>query len=168
MAVTRAVRIGFCQLEPRLDRWVYGNVVLVGDAAHPPVPYTGQGAQMGLEDAGVLAMLLKRYCIDKSGEFHMEGFGRAMRLYERVRIPRCQEVQEKADALAARLQKMAENSRYTLLQQELLPRQVFFNGTLPEVLPAAKYDYRVALEKVLVEEEKNRLPPVYEHEEEET
>ena len=50
--VTHAVKVGFCLLEPRLSQWVYGTrgqVVLVGDAAHPPVPYLGQGAQMGVE-----------------------------------------------------------------------------------------------------------------------
>ena len=50
--VEHAVKVGFALLEPRLDRWVYGKkgrVVLVGDSAHPPVPYVGQGAQMGTE-----------------------------------------------------------------------------------------------------------------------
>lgn len=40
--VTHAVRIGFCSLQPPLQKWVYadkkgrGRLVLVGDAAHPP------------------------------------------------------------------------------------------------------------------------------------
>ena len=31
-------------------------------AAHPPVPYIGQGAMMAMEDAGVLSRLLRHYC----------------------------------------------------------------------------------------------------------
>ena len=39
-----------------------GCAVLLGDAAHPPVPYIGQGAMMAMEDAGTLSMLLGHYC----------------------------------------------------------------------------------------------------------
>lgn len=40
--VTHAVRVGFALMKPRLKQWAYGKnkrIVLVGDAAHPPVPY---------------------------------------------------------------------------------------------------------------------------------
>jgi 2-polyprenyl-6-methoxyphenol hydroxylase-like FAD-dependent oxidoreductase len=40
--VTHAVRVGFALMNPRLQKWAYGKnkrVILVGDAAHPPVPY---------------------------------------------------------------------------------------------------------------------------------
>ena len=39
----RAIKIGFQTLDPPLETFVHGQVVLVGDAAHPPVPYLGQG-----------------------------------------------------------------------------------------------------------------------------
>jgi len=42
LSATHAVKVGFALLEPRLTRWVYGKnsrIVLLGDAAHPPVPY---------------------------------------------------------------------------------------------------------------------------------
>ena len=40
--VTHAVRVGFALMDPRLSQWAFGadkRIVLVGDAAHPPVPY---------------------------------------------------------------------------------------------------------------------------------
>lgn len=46
---------------PALDRpplarpWTQGRVTLVGDAAHPSLPYLAQGAAMALEDAATLA-----------------------------------------------------------------------------------------------------------------
>jgi salicylate hydroxylase len=40
---------------PVADTWQKGNAVLLGDAAHPTLPFMAQGANMALEDALVLA-----------------------------------------------------------------------------------------------------------------
>lgn len=37
-----------------LERWSYGPVSLLGDAAHPMLPFMAQGSAMALEDAAVL------------------------------------------------------------------------------------------------------------------
>jgi salicylate hydroxylase len=42
-----------CARSP-LMRWVQGRVALLGDAAHPILPYLGQGAVLAIEDAVVL------------------------------------------------------------------------------------------------------------------
>ena len=41
-----------------LPQWTRGAVTLIGDAAHPMLPFLGQGAAMGIEDAFVLARAL--------------------------------------------------------------------------------------------------------------
>ena len=41
------------------DRWWSGHQVLLGDAAHPTLPFLAQGANLALEDAWVLADSLK-------------------------------------------------------------------------------------------------------------
>jgi salicylate hydroxylase len=43
---------------PPLDRWGRGPVTLLGDAAHPMLPYLAQGAAMAIEDAAVVAQCL--------------------------------------------------------------------------------------------------------------
>ncbi len=55
-----------------LPEWVRGYATLIGDAAHPMLPFLGQGAAMGIEDGLVLARAfaaartvpeaLRRYC----------------------------------------------------------------------------------------------------------
>jgi salicylate hydroxylase len=45
-------------LHPVAARWVDGNVALLGDAAHPTLPFLAQGANMALEDAWALAQAL--------------------------------------------------------------------------------------------------------------
>jgi salicylate hydroxylase len=43
---------------PCLPRWSRGRVVLLGDAAHAPLPHQGQGAGLAIEDAYALGALL--------------------------------------------------------------------------------------------------------------
>jgi 2-polyprenyl-6-methoxyphenol hydroxylase-like FAD-dependent oxidoreductase len=43
-----------------LDEWYSGRVVLIGDAAHASSPMMGQGGCMAMEDACVLAEILRR------------------------------------------------------------------------------------------------------------
>ncbi|WP_175872078.1 FAD-dependent oxidoreductase [Burkholderia sp. BCC0397] len=47
-------------LDP-VDVWHRGNVLLIGDAAHAPLPTSGQGACQALEDAWHLARCLDEY-----------------------------------------------------------------------------------------------------------
>jgi salicylate hydroxylase len=44
---------------PSLETWTRGRVTLLGDAAHPMLPFMGQGAAQSLEDAIVLARCLE-------------------------------------------------------------------------------------------------------------
>jgi salicylate hydroxylase len=44
-------------LDP-LPRWTNGRVALLGDAAHPMLPFLAQGAAQAIEDAGMLGALL--------------------------------------------------------------------------------------------------------------
>jgi salicylate hydroxylase len=43
---------------PPLETWTRGRVTLLGDAAHPMLPYMAQGASQSIEDASVLAACL--------------------------------------------------------------------------------------------------------------
>jgi 2-polyprenyl-6-methoxyphenol hydroxylase-like FAD-dependent oxidoreductase len=45
---------------PALETWSRGRATLMGDAAHPVLPYAAQGAAQALEDAAALAVLLER------------------------------------------------------------------------------------------------------------
>ena len=42
---------------PSLRHWGMGPVTLLGDAAHPMLPYLAQGAAMAIEDAAVLGRM---------------------------------------------------------------------------------------------------------------
>jgi 2-polyprenyl-6-methoxyphenol hydroxylase-like FAD-dependent oxidoreductase len=71
---------------PEQVRWVDGPMVLIGDAAHPMLPFMAQGAAMALEDVAVLVCKL-RAGGDVSG---------ALREYEERRWPRVARVQQKS------------------------------------------------------------------------
>jgi salicylate hydroxylase len=64
-----------------------GPVTLIGDAAHPMLPFLAQGAGMAIEDAAVLAWCLKEYLDDPAD---------ALRAYEGARRRRTARAQETA------------------------------------------------------------------------
>jgi salicylate hydroxylase len=45
-------------LRPPLDRFAFGRIALIGDAAHPMTPFLAQGAAQSIEDADALARRL--------------------------------------------------------------------------------------------------------------
>ena len=69
-----------------LPRWSSGWLTLLGDAAHPMLPHLGQGVNQALEDAVVLATLL-RACSNSAD------VPRALATYERLRRDRTARVQ---------------------------------------------------------------------------
>jgi salicylate hydroxylase len=66
-----------------LKRWTVGRVTLLGDAAHPMLPYLGQGACQAMEDGVVLAAALSKRSDDLPA---------ALKLYEDLRLPRASRV----------------------------------------------------------------------------
>jgi salicylate hydroxylase len=70
-----------------LDRWGTGPVTLLGDAAHPMLPYLAQGAAMAIEDAAVAAQSLARA---------PDNAAAALRSYENMRSKRTARAQRAA------------------------------------------------------------------------
>jgi len=62
-----------------LDKWVDGRAALMGDAAHPMLPFLAQGAAMAVEDAWVLAEVISS--------------GQTLSQYQNQRLPRTSKVQ---------------------------------------------------------------------------
>ena len=62
-----------------LERWTIGRITLLGDSAHPMLPYLGQGACMAIEDGCVLAEAIART---------PDGIELALANYEFARKPR--------------------------------------------------------------------------------
>ncbi len=62
---------------PPLQNWTDGRMTLLGDAAHPVMPFLAQGAVLALEDAVVLAQHLSGD--GRSVGEHLDAFARARR-----------------------------------------------------------------------------------------
>lgn len=60
LAQVRKVGIWGLFRHPVAPRWQGGNLALLGDAAHPTLPFLAQGANLALEDGWVLADCLAR------------------------------------------------------------------------------------------------------------
>jgi salicylate hydroxylase len=66
-----------------MAQWTKGNVTIMGDAAHSMLPYLGQGACQAMEDGCVLAAALAS---------NLDDVEAALKLYERIRLPRANRV----------------------------------------------------------------------------
>jgi salicylate hydroxylase len=78
-------RWGLFDRDP-MERWTRGRITLLGDAAHPMLPFLSQGAAMAIEDGFVLASALA---------LHPDG-DKALAAYEAERRPRTSRVQLEA------------------------------------------------------------------------
>jgi salicylate hydroxylase len=70
-----------------LSRWGDGPITLLGDAAHPVLPFLAQGAALAIEDAAVLAAEITAHPADTV---------QALRAYETRRRPRATRAQHTA------------------------------------------------------------------------
>lgn len=77
-----------------MNTWSKGRVTLLGDAAHPMLPFMGQGAAMAIEDGIVLAR-----CINESDSIKV-----AFERYEKARLERTAFVQLESRAKGLRLE----------------------------------------------------------------
>jgi salicylate hydroxylase len=68
---------------PALARWTKGPISLLGDAAHPMLPFLAQGAAQAIEDAAALARALAACDTVEQG----------LAAYEKARLPRALRVQ---------------------------------------------------------------------------
>lgn len=72
---------------PVARNWHGRGAVILGDAAHPTLPFMAQGASMALEDAWVLAEMLSAYDDDAT----------ALAAYQAARADRCARIVEAAN-----------------------------------------------------------------------
>eukprot|EP00980_Cylindrotheca_fusiformis_P016845 scaffold5085_cov115-Cylindrotheca_fusiformis.AAC.10 len=154
LRVDHAVRVGFCLLDRELDKWVYGRkgrIVLVGDAAHPPVPFVGQGAQMGVEDVGTLTLLLKELCRSKAGTLDLFRFGDAMKVYERLRIPRTSAMLDCSKEFG-KLQESRTKADRRPMDELLIQGEVLLNDTMLALFPGARFNYREDVDRAIEED----------------
>ncbi len=102
-------------------KWVRDNAVLMGDAAHPMLPFLAQGAAQAIEDAFVLAACLRDAPTQKD----------ALDRYQTLRISR-----------AARVQKSSHRQmRIYHAAGPLAYARNFALGALGETGMAARYDW---------------------------
>ncbi|KAJ3061368.1 hypothetical protein HDU98_002718 [Podochytrium sp. JEL0797] len=148
VAPETVIRVGLRARKP-LEKWGEGRVVLLGDAAHPPVPYIGQGAMQAIEDAGVLALLVGKLCPLREGGVDWSRFGSVIALYEQIRVARCTQVLQNSHALGEMNQRRAESWWYNVWYEWGIWGEVWREGHLGVMKVGACYEYRLEVEKAV-------------------
>jgi salicylate hydroxylase len=111
-----------------LPQWTKGHIALLGDAAHPVLPFLAQGAVMALEDAAALAACLgnpKRQVAD------------ALLDYQSTRISRCARVSRAA----------ARNGKIYHLRRPVAVARNAVLRVLPGTRVMAGYDWLYGYER---------------------
>ncbi len=119
-----------------------GPVTLIGDAAHPMLPFLAQGAGMAIEDAAVLASMLAKYIDDPAD---------ALRAYEGARRHRTARAQN-ASAKQAKI--------YGKTGPEALIRNLVMKAMGGEKL-RARYDWLYSWQppELAASNQRHQLPP---------
>ena len=76
---------------PPLETWIDGRVALLGDAAHPMLPFMAQGAAMAIEDAWAIASTLNK----------AQTVQEALKNYQMLRYERASAIQAASSANAS-------------------------------------------------------------------
>ncbi|KAH6964682.1 hypothetical protein DER45DRAFT_602178 [Fusarium avenaceum] len=103
----------------RIPCWVKGGVALLGDAAHPFLPFQGQGGGVAIEDSASICALFPR-------NTKKEEVTERLALYERIRDERAHRIQAGTRSLGADLDEnkanntdnMVETTRYNFGHDE--------------------------------------------------
>lgn len=102
-----------------LGRWSHGRVALLGDAAHPILPFLAQGGAMAIEDAAVLAAALADYRGKPA-----EAFGK----FERQRFERIRRVQLQSRRNGQIYQMSGAAAAMRDLAMQIVPGQRLIDG----------------------------------------
>lgn len=89
---------------PPLKTWTEGRVALLGDAAHPMLPFMAQGAAMSIEDSWALAALVS------ASQTNIE---KALNTYQNLRCPRASYVQAASRANAKTFHQRTKLGQFT-------------------------------------------------------
>ncbi|MES2664745.1 MAG: FAD-dependent monooxygenase [Pseudomonadota bacterium] len=114
---------------PVAARWQAGAAAILGDAAHPMLPFLAQGASMALEDAWVLADCLAMADRPAAG----------LAAYQAARAPRCRRVVDAA-SLNARLYHLSG------LQRVVAHAGLKAVGRVAPSLPLRRFDWLYGLD----------------------
>ena len=101
---------------PPIPRWSSGAVTLIGDAAHPMLPYLAQGAAAALEDAVVLGRVLNS----------TRPVADSFRLYESERLQRTARLQRESRRQARISHASGVEATLRNLYLRLVPQTLFF------------------------------------------
>jgi len=88
-------------MQTPLPAYHVGRVALLGDAAHPMTPDLGQGGSQSIEDAVVLAQMLRKVAARDRADSHPDAVLHALAGYTTSRLPRTMDIVKRSKRMSA-------------------------------------------------------------------
>ncbi|TWU71325.1 hypothetical protein ED733_001134 [Metarhizium rileyi] len=120
-----------------LKSWTFGKVVLIGDAAHPMLPFGGQGSNQAIEDGGVLGSVL-------IGVQDTAEVARRLELFNELRVRRVSRIQ-----ILSSVRANNEHLVQDQISQYMEPGVPMPNSFLGRLIHDARFDALAQCEEAL-------------------
>lgn len=99
-----------------IKSFAYGKTVLIGDAAHPNLPFNGQGGNQALEDCAVLQRLF-------TAETTKDTILEKLKLFNTIRWKRASRIQISSGVPGSQVNDLTERLKEYEEQDDLLPAE---------------------------------------------
>ena len=151
MASEDGIKVHRLYMRDALTAFVRGKAAIIGDEAHLMMPTHAAGAGIAIESAAALEVLFRGVCAGDEATV-----GSRLRLFDKLRVPRCNLTMLLSNAGPARLRVPRVEEEVRKFYSGLLPDRMEKPYSKPFIELLFKHDEFLAASQLLAEEQQKK------------